>query len=453
MTYQVFTAESPGRMSLPDSPSSVWVISTLEIAVGWQGEHHLMLVHPSYPLAEQINSPSHDEGYWAPPFVAYPVPIDFSPPTTVGSLWRLATEAVDRIDVVRDLNHLAYQMGLRDIELRQRSPFLELKISPRSPSLVKAYYILRHGLIGVDASSCRNLADPEQRRGYVFLPLGQYRSATQGRYSVEHERNERWFLGKPIMSNIEHVLDDDMRRLAISEEGIGVQPALFNRVEQGILCVVDLAGYGAALRYAFEHMHTFSTSAIAAQEDFRRRMAEEMHTMLGDIGTTQAQFAGDGFVAAFPERVYPDINKLISAILIRWERLIGLVEKLNNAIRDPMQRVGTRIVLHRGAYTYGRVAGPRSFAAAFDGTSIIEVVRLEQGLAADAKRRSTDMFTSLPHRSHLLAVSTSLDDTLGVAQRKVAFARWTQLGQAHLVSKEYDGDALVYRFPTPDGEQ
>ncbi|WKX09453.1 hypothetical protein [Streptomyces sp. NL15-2K] len=440
-------------MALTAAPSSVWIISTLEIAVGWRGEQHLMLIHPSYPLAGQPNSPTHDEGYWAPPFVAYPVHIDYSPPTTAGSLLRLATEAAKSVDIEGGLHHLAYQMGLRDIHLKQRSAFLELKVSPRSPSLVKAYYILRHGLVGVDTSSYRNLADPEQRRGYVFLPLGQYQSATHLRHSEEHGRSERWFLGKPLMSNVEHVLGDDMRRLAISEESIDVDANLFNREERGILCVVDLAGYGTALRYALDHMHTFSTAAASAQDDFRRQVAHELHTMLGDIGSTQAQFAGDGFVAAFPERVFPDAAELTAKILTRWERLIDLVEQLNGAIRDPEKRVGTRLVLHHGAYTYGRIAGTRSFAAAFDGAAVIEAVRLEQGLAAASKERGTGVFSSLPQRLHLLAVSADLEARLKTPEGEAPFDRWSALGRTELTAKEYDGEALIFRFMTPDGER
>ncbi|MFB6772072.1 hypothetical protein [Streptomyces sp. NPDC056337] len=447
MTYQVLTGESPERMVLPANPSSVWIISTLEIVVSWQDDHHLMLIHPSYPLAGQRNSPPHDEGYWAPPFVAYPVPLEFSPPATAGSLLRLATEAAQHIDIERDLNHLAYQMGLRDTRLKRRSPFLELKVSPRSPSLVKAYYILRHGLVGVDTSSSRNLADPEQRRGYVFLPLRGYSAATRERASEEHGRSQRWFLGKPLMSNVEHVLSDEMRRLRISEECIDVPPDLFFREERGVLCVVDLAGYGTALRYAFEHMHTFSMTANNAQEEFRRRVAHELHTMLGDLGTTQAQFAGDGFVAAFPERAFPDTAELITSVIARWEALVDLIEQLNGSIREPDKRVGTRMVLHQGEYAYGRIAGTRSFAAAFDGAAVIEAVRLEQGLAAASKERNATVFTSLPERSHLLAVSRRLGDRIELSGSENTFPRWMTLGEASVSAKEYAGDIVIYQLP------
>lgn len=453
MTYQVLTDESPGKMPLPVAPSQVWIISTLEVAVSWQDDHHLMLVHPSYPLAGQHNNPLHDEGYWAPPFVAYPVPIEFSPPTTAESLLRLATSTASRIDIERDLNHLAYQMGLRDIRLRRRSPFLELKVSPRSPSMVKAYYILRHGLVGVDASSSRNLADPEQRRGYVFLPLRGYLTATEKRPGEEHGRSERWFLGKPLMSNVEYVLQEEMRRLAISEEGLDVPTELFHREERGVLCVVDLAGYGTALRYVFDHMHTFSTTADRAQDEFRRQVAHELHTMLGDLGTTQAQFAGDGFVAAFPERAFTNTTALISNIVTRWEALIRLIEQLNGSIRAPEKRVGTRMVLHQGAYNYGRIAGTRSFAAAFDGTAVIEAVRLEQGLATASKERSTPMFASLPRRSHLIAVSAQLAEQMKPTESDSPFGDWTALGETSLTAKEYEGGAFVYQVPSAESDR
>ena len=115
MPYRVFHDEASDTSVLPESPSTIWIISTLEICIRSSYGSFLILMYPSYPLYNQANAPGHDEGYWAPPFVAYPVPMADSPPTRLGSLRRLCEQTLSSIPIGLDLAHLAYQMGLRDV--------------------------------------------------------------------------------------------------------------------------------------------------------------------------------------------------------------------------------------------------------------------------------------------------------------------------------------------------
>ncbi|MFC4048547.1 hypothetical protein ACFOY4_02525 [Actinomadura syzygii] len=416
------------------------------------GRAYLLLTFPSYPLKTGNHSPPHDEGYWSPPFVAYPVPMMFSPPTTVGSLQKLAAARIDEDALKADLSHLAYQMGLRDTELEFRGSFFELKRSPRSPELVKAYKIVRYGLTGVDAACLRNLADPDMRRGYVYLPLDDYQEMTRPMHSALHKRAERWFLGKPLMSDVEHIVSDRRSRGAMAATAIDMETGMFSRRESGILCAVDLAGYGGALKYARENMHSFGETTDIIQETFRKSVTMRFDRMLARLGTTQVQTAGDGFVAAFPRRSFEDVADVVDELLEEWRAVVRGVDELNKAIKHPDYRVGSRVALHFGDYEYGRISGVGSFAAAFDGAAIIEVCRLEQALAIAMREGAVTVGAAegegegeaLAARQNNVILSPEIHGLLG-SEWRPRDAGYARRGELELAAKEFTGHGHVWR--------
>jgi hypothetical protein len=452
MAYQVLTTEHDS-MRLVAPPTAIWIISTLEVTAHQESEAHLLLTLPSYAFEEAESGVDHGEGYWAPPFVAYPVPISFSPPTSVGSLRRLIDRHQSGLDLMGGLAHLAYQLGLRDTDFAYRGEFIEVKTSPRSPGLVKAYRIVRHGLVSVDETSLRNLADPDVRRGFVFLPLDTYTEVTRPRDSPAHGRVERWFLGKPLISNVEHVVAESSSRSVMRGSSIELPRWLFSRTESGLLCTVDLAGYGAALKYAAEKMHSFSQSRVAIQEAFRKSIASQFERMLGKLGVTQMQTAGDGFLAALPGRVFPDVAATVDELLRSWAEVLGEIAALNAAVQDLGMRVGSRMSLHRGNYEYGRIGGISSFAAAFDGSSVIEVARLDQGLSAAMRsglELSSPEGTRLYERGNYVLLSRELRSGLGDNWRP-SDATYRYLGLLELTAKEFRDHAEVWSAVT-EGE-
>jgi hypothetical protein len=439
MSYAVITPVTDEREPLVAAPSAIWILSTLEVAIKDKRDALFLLTFPSYALDRQPGAPAHDEGYWAPPFVAYPVPLMYSPPTTVGSVRKLIGESLQKISLQGDLAHLCYQMGLRDVLLERREEFLELKVSPRSPSLIKAYYIVRHGLISADAACLRNLADPEVRRGYVYLPIEEERGvAPSKRFCAAHGRDEAWFLGKPLQSNVQYVLSSPERRTAIAAKSLEIDESLFARKEIGIVCVADLAGYGSLLKYAGDVMHSFREAGSQAQDFFRQEVAEQFQMMLGELGVTQLQTAGDGFIAAFPSRVFASAEETRNQIAIRWNELLKQIENLNKSVREASRKVGSRLVLHYGKYRFGRIGGPRSFSPAFDGDTIITAARLEQGLGALMKSRGTaDGDTS----KHVILESEEL---VLLACGKDLPICWRSLTSVSLTAKEFCGSGKLY---------
>jgi hypothetical protein len=431
VTYEIIDSGTPDRR-LAAPPAQVWVIATLEITVHQDAARpHLLLTFPSYPLG---TGAAHDEGYWSTPFMAYPVNTGYGPPTTVASLRRQIDRTMAGKDTEADVSQLAYLLGLRDTTLAPLGDFLEIKVSPRTPELVKAFQIVRYGLSSVDEACLRNIADPDLRRGYVFLPLIGGCEYLHPRRSDAHRRDEQWFLGKPLMSNIQHVMATPSLRARLASSSTFLPRELFARGERGLLVAVDLAGYGTALQYARERMHSFGSDADSIQAAFRKSIGTYFDRLLGQLGATQVQTAGDGFVAAFPERVFGDVGRLAADLLGQWRRFIGGIGDLNKEIRDEGLRVGSRMALHFGDYEYGRIGGITSFVPAFDGASIVEVARLEQGLAG-AMRDGR-----LEPKHHYVAVSRALRGRLG--------AGWSApedpVGILDLEAKEFRDQAEVW---------
>jgi class 3 adenylate cyclase len=439
VTYEIIDSGTPDRR-LTTPPAQVWVICTLEIAVHETPAHpHLLVTYPSYPLG---TGAEHDEGYWATPFLAYPVNMGYSPPTTIRSLRRQIDATMADRDPDGDINQLADLLGLRDIAVDRLGDFIEVKMSPRTPELVKAFKVIRYGLSAVDDACLRNIADPDLRRGYAFLPLDPGGEFLHERYSEAHRRREQWFLGKPLMSHIQHVLATPSLRATLASSSIALSRELFARSESGLLVAVDLAGYGTALKYAREQMHSFGLDAKSIQAAFRKSIGTYFDRMLGRLGAMQVQTAGDGFLAAFPFRVFGDVVALVDDLLAQWRLFVGEIGELNKAIREEGLRVGSRMALHFGDYEYGRIGGVNSYAPAFDGASIVEVARLEQGLASAMRGGyAVEEGQALQPKRHYVIVSRELRDRLGDSW---SVAPADRVGVLDLEAKEFRDRAEVW---------
>jgi hypothetical protein len=106
-----------------------------------------------------------------------------------------------------------------------------------------------------------------------------------------------------------------------------------------------------------------------------------------------------------------DDRSVVTRLISYWRRFLELLERLNKDIRDPGLAMGSRMALHYGAYLYGRIGFRRSFAPTFDGASVVEVARLEQGLSLAVKgggepgADAGDPVAAIRGQRHVLAVS------------------------------------------------
>ena len=337
--------------------------------------------------------------------------------------------------MLEDVQQLAYSLGLRDTDISYVGSFIEIKKSPRTPENIRAFYIDRFVLDSVDCSSLRNIADPEVWHGIVFAPLNIMSPYYKKRMSSSHEIEEVWFLGKPLQTNVTYLLKNKTITTKLISNAININSDYFSIRENGIICVIDVAGYGEALRHPQYNMVSFRQTEVEIMQDFRFSISNILIDFVSELGTTQVQIAGDGVICAFPSRVF-DNRLLIESILRKWEKTISELEKLNSSIKNESKKIGSRIVLLEGDYRYGRINGILNFTPAFDGQSIIEAVRLEQGLSALIK----DGSEYKRHNSHYFAY---IRDNIYIP---TSLSSWHNCGEHQISAKEYSvcANVLVY---------
>jgi class 3 adenylate cyclase len=440
----------PDGYRLPVRPTELWHVATLEIVIRDDLGTYLLLAMLNYDEHDPEHDPpgDPDEGFWSPPFVSHPVALRFRQPSSAGAVRNYFATSEHRQRMTEDVIQLAWQMGLADPRVRYLGSFIELKKSPRYAEHVKCFKIHRYSIQIGDDYGVRNLADPEARLGFVYLPLDHPEEMLIERSNPRYSRQDKWFRGKPIATNVEFLLSHDL--IAMRERAIPLRPEHFWREETGLLCVVDLAGYGAAVRYARERMRTFRLTGEHIATELRSSVVTYFETMLAKLGASQLQMAGDGFIAAFPNRVF-DPADVARRLLAAWRSALEELEQLNTAMESaPENALGSRIALHYGDYRYGRIGQALSFSPALDGQSIVEVARLEQGLASRARQGDDAEVGSATSQSHRLVVSDSAYKHCAAAL-DAAGDHIVQTGRVPLLVKEFQQDAREYRFVLSGG--
>lgn len=434
--YKLYITEDSDALSLPCAITSLFRLATLEIAVkDMSGIASLVLMLGSYALDHTLLQ-EHGEGYWVPPNVAYHLSLKgFTSPSTLGSL-RDNFKTVTKKRMMDDVQQLAYSLGLRDTYISHAGSFIEIKNSPRTPENIRAFYIDRFVLDKVDYNSLRNIADPELWHGLVFAPLNINSPYYKKRISTSHQIEEVWFLGKPLQTNVAYLLNNTSISTKLINSAKNIKLENFSIAETGTICVIDVAGYGEALRHTQHNMISFMQTEVEIMQDFRVSISNILIDFVSELGTTQVQIAGDGLICAFPSRVFSDRSLLIENIISKWEKTIVKLEELNSSIKVESKKVGSRIVLLNGDYQYGRINGILNFSPAFDGQSIIEAVRLEQGLSTWTKGNMDNK----KHNMHYLAY---VKDNVCIPK---TLNNWQNCGEHQVSAKEYVtcANILVY---------
>lgn len=474
MIYKILD-NLPQDQILPEAPALLWLILTLEIVIKDEHGYYFLLTFPSYALKYK-DKHNIKEGYWAPPFFGFPVPFGFSAPDTVGSVKDLFKNFEKTIDIDKYIGELAYLMGLTDPQIKQIGSFIELKTSPRSPDLTKCYKIIRFMCDKVGNRGRQNLADPECRKAYTFLPLLDLKDMIIKKYNSKYGQEKWFFLSKPIMSNVQFILSSPDGLDQLMSRAIQLYPADFMNKERGIIICADLAGYGSACKYAIENMHTFDKRGAEIANRFRESVSVLFYKLLTKIGISQVHTTGDGFICALPERAFfnNDISKTLQYFIQNYISFLDIINTFNTYILDPKKRLGSRLALHYGDYKYGRIAQGRSHTADFDGASIIDVARLEAILRkftkGPLKMRILDSQTDIPaeivednrnvsnhnyetnsniHRSEVDISSTMIcsqeiiDKATNFFKDCAQFRRITSLSVG---IKEFETKASIYKF-------
>jgi hypothetical protein len=374
----------------PDYPAGLTVVTTLEIVLRLNSENFVLASYFGYPhmVGGVIR-----EGHWAPPAVA--TPLDVAPGT-----WETGQAVIDAFklhapgDFSQDARKLMSMMGVEGGMLQPNGEMIEIKRSIRVP-YKRAYRVIRYRWMPARTSTTelRNLVDPLCHRGFAFIPTkwATLRSYTRSG-QLPKAGEELFFLGKPVVSNLEHLLCAEGRHLYFKEDSgvVKVERKHLVLEEKGALVQVDMAGFGAACAFTEAHGGTYVQTGSAATEIFRHRLLASFSEILACAGVSQARLAGDGFLCAIPERSADEctVEQRLRRLLNAYRDHLELIERMNASLpaRDrETYAIGSRLAIHYGKYNYGRVAGLVPLVADFDGPAVIQVARAEGGLKLIAR--------------------------------------------------------------------
>lgn len=441
---------------LPCVPVQAYVLVSLEVCVADHNGESLLVVYPSYrmPAGDTPGASAENcDGFWTPPFVALNVELGISRPETVGDVFDLFSRYNDSF-LENEATRLAYLMGFTGPKLAYRGHITELKRSGRTPEHTKCYRTHRFGVERLGRLGRRNLADPECRKGYVYLPLPNISESFKERYSYEHGRSQSYYLGKPIATNLASLLVNKAELENIRATAVSLNNSDFVYEEEGILVSMDLAGYGRAAEYAKDNMHSFAEDGGHAATRMRRTVNELFYAVVNSLETTQMQIAGDGLVFAVARRYFRDrsMESALNDILHSYVWTVRGLEIMNACIRSSGSRLGSRIAISYGRYNWGRISGTTSQRADFDGDDVIGVVRLESavrewGASSGTECPMLDVGRIAEGQDqsswrHRLVVSEELYGD--VSQVFVGNGNLVALGKLHVTEKERQVRGVVF---------
>ena len=338
-----------------------------------------------------------------------------------------------------DLKNLAESFGLREtvVQRLEEDPIFEIKPSINEPTVINAYYTVRFALTEVNEDSEANLVDRESRHGFVVLPLKGLSLISSVRQRTDPHgtgKPTRYYLGKPIISGLQQVIEQPETVERILQRAIDVSRVETRRGGVGILGVADVAGYGRALSSGFLALMSDPESE---RRSYQARVLGVLELALTATGTTQVQTAGDGFLAGYPSNGLDDAREMLFDVIENWSDTIRMItDEINGALSraNNTVRLGSRIALSLGAYEWGRIDGFGSFSPAFNGPAVVDTARLEQGLNAYVRERVRS--GHMKGDEHMLALDPTLADGFGGTFDRLTTTGWTDLGDVTLQAKE-----------------
>ncbi len=424
------------RTRLEPPPARMRVVVTLEVVIEDPGGANLLL---KYAYSQGPNS----TGYWAPPYAWETV--EGEPYSAEEALQVFDEKSIDTEKMAKGL---ADMLGIANVGIKRLDEFTEFKASTSQPDIPVCYRIVRYGLPReISEEHLPNVLDSECLRGHVFFPLDAATRANFGRGEpIDGDGDGAWwYLGKPVASNVKYVLEQDAA--GVGEVWTKAPPERFSDDYKGVLVCADLANFGTTTSRV--DVDTLSTEGKKVATDFRQGIAHLFNQFFAELGTLQVHLAGDGFICAIPtpDHSSAEISAVIRRVLERHEPLRIAVERVNKFLNADDKQLGTRLALHYGSYSYGRVGRSRAATPSFDGAAVIEVARLESSLGKYVKRTQAQAPEELRHS---LISSPQLRKAAGRDyQEAVLHCGATSLGTKRVGSKEYKTSAALYSLPAP----
>ncbi|WP_395640959.1 hypothetical protein [Pseudolysinimonas sp.] len=438
--------------------SKTYLVVALEIVVRHHAGVGLLLRFHSYPRdPERV-------GYWASPSLQMDLDFGVEPEVAQAAFYNQVERRIARVpqDIETEAKHFAESFGLRDPELRRVGDMLLERKAPISGlERHSAYATIRFRVDDIDPRSHQNLLDPEGRHGFVVLPLDDLDRNLQDRKDPDGSDEDRfYFLGKPLISGLDHLIRTPRELVQLREEPIDVRDVPARAPQHGLIACADIAGYGAALSL---RLSSLNQKHVDERRGYRRRILGMLETALAQTGTTQIQSAGDGFVAGYPCSADADHReRSLLRVIEGWTSTLQRIEEhLNPFLKQNRgyTRLGSRMAISAGDYSWGRINGLTSFYPAFDGDAIIQAARMEQSLRNGMYSASLPLVRRPPlvmqTGRHYLALGSELASAGRAIERDLLDLDWTIHGSAHLWAKQkVFRNALILEWNpgAPDGD-
>lgn len=438
--------------------NDLYVTASLEVVLRDSGGDGIVLRLHSYPAS--VNN----VGYWAPPNLQYKVNKHGDAPrgseAILAMFERHQSESFIN-STQEEIRLLAESFGLRGAEVKPVGHLLvEAKPSINDPARINAFSTIRFALTYVEPESHANLVDPEGRHGFIVLPLPARASDPRIRMGEDLSGTGelcRFFLGKPVMSGLNTLLERgdvvrQMRGNAIDVSHVGKF-----RLQHGLLVAADIAGYGEALVATL--MGLLGDPEVERSR-YRRRVLGVLESALTATGTTQVQSAGDGFVAGYPcSQGAKMMRETLDRIISSWTTTVRAITHEINPLLTRTQELpglGSRMAVDSGVYEWGRINGIDSFFPAFEGAAVITAARLEQALRQGMIDKELEMeggrMVTMNKQGHYLALSSEIAQSAGIDNGSKLGHGWEMIGRCKLQAKELQRENVVLFAWNPEAD-
>jgi hypothetical protein len=404
---------------------------------------YLLVWYPYY-VSGTATGDSLGEGHWAAPFISRSIPIEQSPPETVGAVEELFRKYRNVKREREDVLRMADVLGLGDPKIERVGVITELKLSERTTWRVGCYKTIRYVCKIRSHESIRNLIDPECLKGHAFLPL-EREARQRFLHRGDDDDSRVYFLGKPLISNLQRMLELDGHLDYLQRHATEISNGHLFLREKGAICLVDITGFGDACKLARERMPNFFQSGSEIARLFRTSLAEHFVKIASVSGITQSKSTGDGFLCAIPVRKpgYPSIGRRIASLLRHYVELLHTLDKMSALVAtgnpEWKRSIGSRLALTFGEYRYGRIGGPMTLSPDFEGAIIIHCARMEGALKRMVYGRSS---RDEPTYRHWIVIDSEYSNMIGADT--VEAAGFRRIGTINSAEKEAQVAADVY---------
>ena len=353
--------ELPDNAELSKYPSEYWVLHLYVIVLKQQASAYyplldsgdfLVLEHPSYA--------DHNRSIWSTPYLAYRIDVGTKRFNRVSGIKKMYDEQCkSKADLLAELtNYRFYHMGISSYEFEDGRTYIEYKRSPRQPDTWKCYFIKERFVYNIDSLGLQNLVDPEGLHAYSYFP-------------IRTVRNEYTVYGKPLSTNVVHLLKDNYITLKSKAEAVDL--GTFKTKFKGYMLKFDITSFAKMMHEIENDYKSFERTGVQYSEAFIIYLQQIFEQELLKASVSQYRLEGDGFLASIET---PSTNCDIEYDIISAFKTIS--KRISDLLGS--NKLSYRASLLFGEYDYGKELGLFSKGLVHSGKELIRLTRMDSAI-------------------------------------------------------------------------